>query len=308
MLIWFRWLFLSRSYLLRISQACDWHILPIKTKPALELVFIYLFLFIFFWHSFDFRFLEGRAFAQDNENQGEEDGATSKEKLVPHPFADKGLIRIKSDGTYIYATEMSDQDRASSLRFGMYEPQQLSNPDTEVEFTYLYPDSSMPILLYDYEWQLWRGPFGKLGWKVGTGIYTANGNGSFKSAENASITPRENFTFIALPNSIGLIYRLQFWDSQPLVPFVEGGLDAITFAEIRDDNKGPKFGLATAAHGSGGVAFNIGLLDKSSVITLDREFGINSVWITLEYRLLLAINKKFDFSENFLNGGVMVEF
>lgn len=236
------------------------------------------------------------------------DPSSTKEQLVPHPLADKGLVRITSDKTYLYQTPKSDQNHSSSVRFGMFDPAELANSETGVTFSTLYEDSEMPLIMYDYEWQLWRGRLGKLGWKLGTGIYAAHGNGSFKSPENAGIRPRESFTFLALPNNVAAIYRMQIWDKQPLVPFIEGGGDAITFAEIRDDSKGPKFGLATAAHAAGGIAFNLGALDKDALITLDREFGINSVWVAVEYRVLVALGKKFDFSADFLNGGIYVEF
>lgn len=272
---------------------------------------------VFAWSSFDsvmyigltlFLCFHFPTLAAEKQVPQESESLSPNEKLIPHPLADKGLVRIKSDGTYVYQTETSPQDRASSLRFGMYDPTELANPDTQVSFSSLYSDSYMPMILYDYEWQFWRGALGKLGWKLGTGIYVANGNGSFKSAENQNLVPRESFTFISLPNSIAAIYRLQLWSSQPVVPFVEGGGDAITFAEIRDDSKSPKFGLATAAHVAAGASINLGMLDRHSIITLDREFGINEVWLTLEYRVLVALGKKFDFSGQFLNGGVMVEF
>ncbi|MCB0384310.1 MAG: hypothetical protein KDD43_02880 [Bdellovibrionales bacterium] len=235
------------------------------------------------------------------------DPNVTTEQKVPHPFADKGLIRITREKAYLYQTEVSKQDRASSVRFGFFDPIDLASPDTEVAFSDLYPESEMPMLFYDYEWQFWKG-FGRLGWKLGTGIYAASGNGAFKSAENAALTPRENFTFIAFPNTIGLIYRLQYWDTQPVVPFVEGGGDVFTFAEIRDDGKSPKFGAAPAAHVAAGASFNLGFLDRSSIIELDREFGINNVWLTAEFRKLIGLSDKFDFSADVINAGFLVEF
>lgn len=235
------------------------------------------------------------------------DPNVSTEQKVPHPFADKGLVRITRDKTYLYRTEVSKQDRASSVRLGMFDPQDLENPDTGVTFSELYPDSEMPILLYDYEWQFWKG-FGRLGWKLGTGIYAASGNGAFKSVDNAGLTPRENFTFIAFPNSISAIYRFQYWDRQPIVPFIEGGGDVFTFVEIRDDGKSPKLGAAPAAHVAGGLSFNLGFLDNTSLIELDREYGINSVWLTGEFRALIGLGDKFDFSSNVINVGFLMEF
>ena len=105
-----------------------------------------------------------------------------------------------------------------------------------------------------------------------------------------------------------MIYRLQYWDTQPVVPYIEGGGDAITFAEVRDDGKSPKFGLAPAVHIAGGASFNLGFLDGNSMIELDREYGINRVWLTGEFRALIGLSDKFDFSANVINLGFLVEF
>lgn len=238
-----------------------------------------------------------------------EENYTPGVKKIPHPMAKKGLIRITKDQIYRYRVPTSAQDRAASVRFGLFDPSNLENSDAGIPFSEIYTNSEAPLLLVDYEWQLWRGSLGKIGLKVGTGIFVATGNGRFaENSVNAGLPAREGFTFVVFPNNAGAIYRFQFWDRQPLVPYVEGGLDAFTFTEFRDDDKGPKFGGALAGHGSVGASLNLNYFDLDSMLELDRDYGINTVWLTVEGRIYQAITNKFDFSGEVINAGVTVEF
>lgn len=233
---------------------------------------------------------------------------------VPHPFAEKGLIRITKDKTYIYKVEETEQRRGAQIRIGMFEPTELQNPDREGEvgatFAENYESASNPAVLFDYEWQLWGSPIGKFGLKAGSGIYVAQGHGHFDSAaaENSGREPRENFTFLGFPTSFAGVYHAQFWHKQLFIPYAEGGLTAWGFTEIRDDDKGPKFGGALAGFGAGGLAFNLTYFDTLSMLALDREYGINAVYLTVEYRSMVALSQKFDFSGEFINGGFFMEF
>lgn len=227
---------------------------------------------------------------------------------IKHPNAKKGLIRITKDKTYIYAVPSTPQKHAASLRFGLFNPVNVENPQNGALFGDLYEDTKAPIVMFDYEWQLWRGALGKFGLKAGTGIYAANGNGRFVSDSNAGLTPKETFTFIVLPNTVSAVWRLQFTDNQILVPYAEGGLGYYTFSEIRDDYQGPKFGGALTAHGAGGVAINLGFINSESMLTLDREHGINNVFLTAEVRIVQGLHTDFDFSSTVYNGGILVEF
>lgn len=234
------------------------------------------------------------------------------EAQVPHPFAEKGLIRITKDQTYIYKVRESDQRRAASFRVGMFEPTELENPEEAgligSTFEENYDNSSNPAILFDYEWQLWASPIGKFGIKAGSGIYVAQGNGHFTGADNEGETPRENFTFIAFPTSLGAIYRAQMRDKQLFVPYADGGITAWGFTELRDDDKGTKFGGALAAYFAGGMAINLTYFDTFSMLQMDREYGINAVYLTLEYRNMVALSDKYDFSGDLLNAGFLMEF
>ncbi|MCB0407180.1 MAG: hypothetical protein KDD34_03185 [Bdellovibrionales bacterium] len=235
----------------------------------------------------------------------------TQEIKIKHPNAEKGLIRIKQDRTYVYVTPKSKQDRAFSFRFGMYNPENLANPDTGTTFQTSYSAEDAPIVFFDYEWHWLNGSLGKFGFKLGTGIFSAEGNGSFKTiyAENGGRnTPLEKFTFLALPNSAGLVYRMQFYDDQILIPYADGGVMGITFFEFRDDKDLPRAGLGTAGFFSVGGMFNLGRLDKLSVLELDREYGINSIFLTGEFRQIVNLGSDFDFEATAINGGILMDF
>ncbi len=236
------------------------------------------------------------------------EGATE----VPHPFAEKGLTRISKDRTYWYKVDQSEQRRAFSLRVGIFNPENLENPDQSglrgATFDENYDQASNPAVMFDYEWQLWQMAIGKIGLRAGTGIFIAQGNGHFASEVNQNLTPREIFTFWAAPTSLGAVYRLQFWDKQLLVPYGEGGGMAIPFGEFRDDDRPPKWGGAFAAYFAGGLAINLTYFDAMSTIQLDREYGINRVFLTAEYRQIIALTQTYDFSSALVNGGLLMEF
>lgn len=233
-----------------------------------------------------------------------------KPHRVRHPLAEKGLIRITKEKTYIYKTARSPQKHAFAFKLGMFDPVNLENPDNGATFEDNYPEASGPMLLLEYEWQLFQWAIGKIGLKAGSGLFYANGNGRFKSgyAENQGLDPKEVFTFLAFPNSVGLVYRAQFWDKQLLVPYVDGGAIGFTFAEFRDDGGSPKFGFSPAAYGAAGLGVNLSSFDSISAFNLDREYGINSVFLVAEYRNVLSLGGKFDLSSDIFSGGFLMEF
>ncbi len=230
------------------------------------------------------------------------------ETEVKHPFAEKGLIKIGKDKTYYYKIKESDQTRAASFHVGPFNPVKLGNPETGATFDQNYDQSQNPALVFEYEWQGWNNPLGKFGIRAGTGLFVAQGHGHFVHTNlNPGKTPREQFTFLALPNSLGAVYRMQLWHRQLVVPYAEGGGLAWTFSELRDDDKGPKFGGALGAYAAAGFAFNLTYFDYLTRIQLDREYGINACYLTLEYRHVFSFSK-FDFESDFINGGFLMEY
>ncbi len=232
-------------------------------------------------------------------------------RYIEHPNAAKGLIKIDKDRVYHYKVKTSDQTNAGTFHIAWYKPLDLVNPDnSDLNFDDMYDSADFPLLLYDHEFQFFKG-FGRLAWKVGGGFYYAQGNGKFKESNPDPNGPSEQFTLFVFPLNVGATYRFQYFSYQWIVPYVEGAFDAFCFAETRDDNLNPSlgasFGLAPAAHASGGVSVLLGK-GASAFLDLDREYGINAVYLTAEFRQYFALSDKYDFSGTAISGGVTAEY
>ena len=194
----------------------------------------------------------------------------------------------------------------------MLNPTQLKNPDADqprgATFKENYDQTSNPTVLLTREWDEWRGPLGKINLRAGTGVFVAQGHGHFVTLVNSGLVPLENLTFLAFPNSLGAVYRMQFSDRPLFVPFVEGGVTGWAFTEFRDDTKGPKFGLSLSGYAAGGVAINMAYWDYMARIQMDREYGITGVYVTLEYRRMQAIVQRYDFSSDYINAGFLMQY
>lgn len=224
-------------------------------------------------------------------------------KLIHHPDAKKGLIRIEQDGTYIYKVKTTPKDKSGVVRFGLMDPPNIDSADGYTNFKSMYGDSSVPVLMFDYEWQPFSG-FGKLGVQGGGGLGMAHGNGHFlKDGTQA----QEKYTFVILPLNIGVIYRLEYFKRQWIAPYISGGVSYIALAEMRDDGKNT-FSGTPAGYGAGGLMFNITALDRSMAFNLDSEYGVGNLWLVAEYRLQKSFDDKLDFNGGLLSLGISADF
>ena len=224
---------------------------------------------------------------------------------IRHPNAKKGLVRINKEGVYEYKVPTSSQSKWASVRFGAFSPDNLENRKTGTHITDIYGDNPTFIMFFDYEWK--SSYIGPLNMKAGSGLFIAQGHGTFVDP-NSTLTPKESFSLVGFPFSFSLVYRAQYWKNQFFIPHVDGGMDLFTFAELRDDHKGPKFGGSLAGHIAAGGSISLGFLDRSSSFTLDSEYGINSMWFTGEIRSIFRVAGSFDFSDHFVNFGLAIAF
>lgn len=236
---------------------------------------------------------------------------------VAHPFQDKGLYLIdQNTGTYYYRTQRSTKKSQSmSIRLGMFETPSITAQEGSNQFTFadMYGDNYLPGLLLDYEWK----PFSKFrGFSLvmGLGFFTATGSGKYLDpnvrykSDGTERLAKEEFTFIGLPISAGLLYRLQVFDRQWIAPFISGGLSYYVLAELRDDGRKPHGVGTPAAYGGGGLMFNITSWSKEIAFTMDTEYGIANMWFVGEYRYIAGLNQDLDVTSSFLNFGIAVDY
>lgn len=221
-------------------------------------------------------------------------------------LSQRGLFKITKKGGYQYRVDESPQNSAASFRFGVASFPNLQNA-SGVTFEHIYGEDKKPILMMDYEWQFYQG-FGKLGLKVGSGLMLASGKGQFATPYQGSYDAMEKYSFYMFPNSIAAIYRLDIFHNQWIVPFGEIGADYLTFIEVRDDGSDIKFGGAPHFHFAVGGSFLLDTLNRDAMVDIDKQYGVNHIWLTAEYRRLESLGSNFDFSDDLINAGVMVEF
>lgn len=230
-----------------------------------------------------------------------------KPKQIPHPNAKKGLQRITSENVYIYDVKKSKQENALSVQFGSYDPVNLSSEQTQ--FTDLY--NSGVMIQIDSEWNWLKGWAGSLNIKAGSGLFFSEGNAVFTEGSNAGTKAKESLFFFLFPNQAGLNYKLKLWDDQMLVPYAEGGAGYYVFVEKRDDDLDPVIGRWAAsptAYWAGGLAINLNAFSRKVSRTLDREYGINKIYLNIEYRSVIGLNNNFDLSSDYANAGFLVEY
>ncbi len=226
-------------------------------------------------------------------------------EYIQHPQAAQGLIRIEKDGTYVYKAkdkEVTKKPESISVRLGAMNPPKIQAVDGTT-FVQMYSSSDVPVLLIDYEWEPFSS-FGKIKLVGGAGLMTVSGNGRFADGTEA----KEKYTFYALPVNLGLIYRMEFMDTQWVAPYLTGGGSYVGVIESRDDGKSPQAVGVPGAYGGGGMLFNISAIDRDTAFTLRNEYGIRNLWAIAEYRYLKTFSDDLDFSSGILNIGIAVDY
>ncbi len=232
----------------------------------------------------------------------------------PAPYSDRvgpeRPMKILASGEFKYATEKSPITGTAAFRVGFFGPPNLLNTDTHKYFQDIYTKDQLPVLFGEYEWPL-TSRLGHLGVKFGSGLFLAQGQGQFVKTDTSrrlDDLPPEKYTFLMFPNQLTAQYRFQYSDAQPIVPYVEGGFGFFTFAELRDDSAGPRFGGAATTVLAGGVNFLMDWLDPDAIQRLDNDYGINHVYFATEFRQVIGLNKTYDFSSSVINAGFVLQF
>lgn len=254
-------------------------------------------------------------FNTQNPNKWKEERRVPEEDRLKE-LADEGLFKITAKGEYLYDVKASPQKSSASLRGSMVNFDFLENPVNGTQFSDVYEDDAKLLLIFDYEWQFFQSAIGKVGLKLATGLMAANGNGQF-AANDPYTDPdtgevitdsKENFLFLFFPNTMSLVYRMQFNDKQWLVPFAEAGISYFTFIESEESGDEIKFGGAPHFNFALGGSFLLDVLGRESVLGLDRDYGVNHLWLTAEYRRFENLGSDFDFTSDIFSAGLMVEF
>ncbi|MBC7741886.1 MAG: hypothetical protein H7061_06800 [Bdellovibrionaceae bacterium] len=235
-------------------------------------------------------------------------------KKALHPAARaEGLIRISKDGTYIYDLKQPLKKQSGHIRVGQAEAPDISIAITPknggatktYKFDQFYESSSNLLIGYDYEWFPWIAK-GKTGVQAGVSFMMAQGHG--RLAADPDIPSEESFSFFTVPLTLGGVYRFEYKDKQIVAPYVTGGATYLLLAEKREDQSKVHFAGGFGGYGAAGLLFNLSFLDDDSGYTLDSQYGISNLWLSLEYKAIEVQASAFNFSTQYLNAGLSFDF
>ena len=214
-----------------------------------------------------------------------------------------GLMAIcggaRADDNTVLSTShergMSPQNFAVEVRVALYQPQVDSDPALHGATPYADTFGTGPYFegAMELDWQALRIPdVGSVG--PGLSIGYTNMSGIAQRIDGGYPPSAETTTLEILPIYLVGVFRLDtLWRNAhiPIVPYVKAG---IAYALWRASNT---VGTSVAPDGvvgeghtwgtqvAGGLAFNIGILDPTSVRQLDEATGINNTYLFAEYMM-----------------------
>ena len=225
------------------------------------------------------------------------------ERLQEDEYFDE-LVHISQTGVHQYKVEPSPSVGALSFNTGFFPAPSISAGD--ITYQDVYGENANMMLFLNYEWRILK-KIGDVALYPEIGFSWATGNGRFEDVNLRNRKPKERYTLLILPISVGLIYRLRYWQRQFLVPFAVGGGSYFGLMEFRSDFQRVAFAGTPAFYVGGGVQFLLNSLSKNGLTTIDREFGINALYLVAEARQYIGLTD-LDFSGFIISGGVRVDF
>ncbi|MCB1153343.1 MAG: hypothetical protein H6684_07195 [Deltaproteobacteria bacterium] len=94
----------------------------------------------------------------------------------------------------------------------------------------------------------------------------------------------EKFKIHIAPADLHLLYRLQYWYDQPIVPFVGAGGSAVYWFEEQLDSSNKERGINTGYSAQAGVMFLLDKLEKRASGRLERDYGINNTYFFYQFK------------------------
>lgn len=232
----------------------------------------------------------------------------SRETKKTKPSAKYGPppTRINEDGSYLYQNPVGETRNTLAIKGGLASPPKVST-NSGTTYDDVYGDQSKFVLSIEYDWRVSKDLF----FKFASGVTSTQGQGRFAADEGRS--SRESFQFFVFPNTFTLAYKMNIDAANYLVPYVEGGLGYFTFIESRSDSDifafdgdGTKLGGAFVGVAAGGLLISIPKLMGQN--TFSTEYSATQAWIDLQFKQILGLDKRKDFTSNMITGGIAVGF
>ena len=214
--------------------------------------------------------------------------------------------KVRHDGTYIYDVEVGETNNTFFFRGGTFGAPEIKS-ESGATFDDVYGNSNNFVLALEYDWKIAEDLF----FKLGSGFTSVEGQGQF--AGGGIRQPKEKFQFYIFPNTFTLSYKLQIWNIQYLTPYIEAGPGYFGFIENRSDSDIFKFdGDKTKIGGAFVATATAGLLISMSKFMsgtdLLTEYGATQAWFDLQYKRIIGLDDRKDFSSDMITGGFAIGF
>jgi len=232
---------------------------------------------------------------------------TKSGKYIYHPNQEKGLYKINRNSEYMYKFKKSPTKGFFNMKVGQVNLENYPGENADTKFETLYDSTSITALFMEYEWE----PFKKqrsLSVVAGGGISYARGKGRFIGTENAGLQAQEGYTFMLWSASLGLNYKFKYKEDQLFLPFANAALNYNVATEFRSGFKAFKYQGIIGAHFGGGIALNLGWLERAAALELDKEFGINNAYLSFEARNIVSFDDDNDINGLIFLAGLSFEY
>lgn len=242
---------------------------------------------------------------------------TADTQTIRHQGSKDGLTRIDENGVYYYDTPNPLKNQSFHVKAGM-----ATNPElgvlvcqktptddcasqTEVTFDDLYKDASSMTIGFDYDYFL-SVDYGKIGLQGGLFFQYASGRG--RVASDPTQESQEKFSFLTVPAYVGLTYRFEYKDKQIFAPYVSGGGVYIGLIEKREDKSDFNSAGGLGFYGAGGILVNVTAFDRDLANDFYSEYEIGNMWINLEFRVTEVSAEIFNYSAQYVQGGISFDY
>ena len=228
-------------------------------------------------------------------------GRKKKKPKIPEGIKRPDLIN--KDGSFVYGYKNLPQtNRSLSFLLGVYGPPDIQSSTGGRSYQNMYSDKAEFIFRFEYDWRLFYSFF----MKVDCGFTQVSGEGQFANSENRGISAKENFKLYTVPTTLSLSYKLSIYNIQYLTPYVDGGGGYFGLIESRSDGRKTRFGGAFVLSFGGGMLISLTKFQSGSSLTND--YGISQSWINLQFRQIIGLDARKNFTSSMITGGFAVGF
>ena len=241
----------------------------------------------------------------------EETREQRRQRLQQDAYFDE-LVHISQTGVHQYEVKPSPLRGSGSINMGVFPPPSIVSNNLRYED--IYDENPVLMLFANYEWNLFKN-IGDLSIHLELGTLWDAGNGRFapgsiNEEKYNSQNAKEAYFFVMVPVSLGAMYSFEFFNKQFFIPFGIGGVSYFGLLEIRDDFDFGSIGVAgtPSIFFGGGVQLLLDGLAPGGATVIDREFGINHIYLIGEVRQYIGLYGDFQLEGLVASGGIRFDF